>query len=247
MAKGYYQSYRKKSRYLRSEERKSLQQTAFFLILTLILILLAIFLGVPLFIKGAIFLGNLKSKGEIVERTDRLPLPPPVLKQTYIATSSAQINVSGYGQEGKIIWLFLNDRKIKEVMVDKTGEFAISDVVLSKGKNEIKALARDEKDGESKYSEIYEVVFDNEPPTLEIFEPTSGAGFYGEDKEAIIKGKTDDGSVKITVNDRMVIVDPTGNFSYVYQLSEGENKIKVVAQDEAGNQAETEIILNYRP
>jgi hypothetical protein len=236
----------RKSRYLRKEEQKSLQQTVIFGILTIGVLLAAVFLGIPLLVKAAIFLGDIKGKAEIVEKTSDALLPPPVLVQTYTATNSAEIAVSGFASEGSTVWFFLNGKKTKEVMADKNGEFSISGVVLTGGTNEIKAFVKDDKGAESKYSEIYEVVYDNEPPLLEILEPADGAEFFGEDKNVTLKGKTES-DANVYINDRMAIVDPSGSFSLIFSLAEGENKIKAVARDEAGNQTETEIILNYHP
>ena len=59
-------------------------------------------------------------------------------------------------------------------------------------------------------------------------------------------GKTDSG-VRITVNGFWAVIDENNNFSYSLPLQDGDNAIKVVAQDQAGNKAEKEIKVTYSP
>ena len=47
------------------------------------------------------------------------------------------------------------------------------------------------------------------------------------------------------MNEFWAIVDAGGNFSYTLPLQNGENTIKVVATDEAGNKTEYEVKVTY--
>ena len=85
----------------------------------------------------------------------------------------------------------------------------------------------------------------DQPPDLEINQPGENETVYQSNLE--IKGKTESSEIKITVNDRLVVLEKEGEFNYLYELSEGENLIKVIAQDSAGNETEKELAVTYRP
>ena len=51
----------------------------------------------------------------------------------------------------------------------------------------------------------------------------------------------------ITVNDSVVVVGATGQFSTTVPLQEGPNEINVVASDVDGNEASTQLIVTYDP
>ena len=60
-----------------------------------------------------------------------------------------------------------------------------------------------------------------------------------------VSGATDPGD-SVSVNDRLAIVDKDGNFSYSLDLNSGDNKIKVVSSDPAGNQTTKELTVKYQ-
>lgn len=235
---------RKKSRLTRKEEAKSIRRAIVYGGLTFILALGLIFLGIPLLIKMAIFLGNLRSSSLPVETKDTFPPPPPILKSLPEATNSAQINIQGYAEAGATVKIFLPGEAEKEIVADKEGSFALADMKLTPGKNQIQALAVDEAGNASQKSEKLIIFYDESPPEVEISEPAEGASFFGEENQIEIKGKTEEGAT-VYINEHLVVVDREGNFQYPVMLKGGENSIQILVTDKAGNETTKEIVVNY--
>ncbi len=160
------------------------------------------------------------------------------------ATNSAQIKVSGSAPKDTTVMLYVNDIKEEEIPVDEDNNFTFDEVKIDEGENTIKTKAKDDNKNVSVYSPVIKITYLNKPPSLEINEPTDGKSFEKDDSPIQVKGKTDP-KVKVTVNDFWAIVDGAGNFSYTLPLQGGENRIKVVATDEAGNKTEKEIKVSY--
>lgn len=80
--------------------------------------------------------------------------------------------------------------------------------------------------------------------TLTITAPTDKAEV--ETPTIAVSGKTV-AYAEVSVNDKDAKADASGNFSIIVSLEEGENSIMVVANDDAGNAAEREIIVTYVP
>jgi hypothetical protein len=90
------------------------------------------------------------------------------------------------------------------------------------------------------------IFFDTSPPELTISEPPDQSDYYGDENQVKIMGLTEEGA-RVTVNGRLVVMNQDGSFEFTFSLSEGTNPIKIVATDQAGNQAEKEITINYSP
>lgn len=232
----------KSSRLVRKREARSLRRAVLFGFLTVLLALALVFLGIPALIRMAIFIGNLRSSSTPIETKDVLPPVPPRLKPLAEATNKAQINIEGFAEKGATIKLTLNGIANKETVAKTDGTFLVSNIKLSQGKNEIYAIATDQDGNTSQKSAILVIDYDNTPPELIVNEPADNSVFSSEEKTIEIKGETEEG-VTITINDRFVILGAEGKFDFSFTLSDGENKIKIVAVDKAGNQTEEEITV----
>lgn len=232
----------KSSRLTRKQEARSLRRAVLFGFLTVLLALALVFLGIPALIRMAIFIGNLRSSYTPVETKDILPPVSPRLKPLSEATNKDQIEIQGFAEAGTTVEIFLNGVSKQKSIAEADGSFLISHVKLNQDKNEIYATATDQEGNTSQKSGILIIYFDQTPPELTINEPVDNSTFYAEEKVIGIQGETEEG-VTITINDRFVIVDAEGKFSSSFTLSEGENKIKVIATDKANNQAEKKITV----
>lgn len=232
----------KSSRLARKQEARSLRRAVLFGFLTVLLALALVFLGIPALIKMAIFIGNLRSSYTPIETKDVLPPVPPRLKPLAEATNEDQINIEGFAEKGATVEIFLNGIAEKKCVAEVDGSFLVSNINLNQGENEIYAITTDQDGNKSQKSGILVIDYDNTPPELVVNEPTDGSVFPSEEKTIEIKGETEEG-VTITVNDRFVILGVEGEFSSSFTLSEGENKIKIVAVDKADNQTEEEITV----
>ncbi|MGB9911132.1 MAG: hypothetical protein ACPLKP_00855 [Microgenomates group bacterium] len=229
------------SRLERIREKKEIRRAVLFLILSFFLLFLFINWGFPGLIKLAVYLGNLKSNSGN-QKDDIIPPPPPTFSFIPEATSSATINLAGFAEPGVKVEIFLNGEKEKEVISLQDGTFSTGTIVLNEGENELYIKAIDNAGNQSQPSEKFKIIYDATPPELIIEKPKDGDTFYNLDNKIEIKGKSEP-DVQITVNDHLAIVNPQGEFSYPLTLSLGENKIKIVATDIAGNQTEKEITV----
>ena len=59
-----------------------------------------------------------------------------------------------------------------------------------------------------------------------------------------VDGMTYD-NVTVTINDRMVVIKTDNSFSYTYPLNDGDNILKIVATDAAGNQTTVQRKVTY--
>ncbi len=236
---------RRYSRLARTEERQSIRRAIFFTFLTIVSIFAFIFLGLPVLAKFAGFLTDLKKSGLPIERNDTTPPAPPKLDNLPEYTNEFSVEIKGTTEAGASIILFLNNDE-EELVVNKDGEFNFT-FKLDKGENTVSVKARDAAGNESQETDVYKIIFDNEPPELEITSPEDGKEFYGsKERQVAINGKTEE-SASVTINDRIVAVDASGNFTFVTTLSEGENGFTIKTEDKAGNSTETSLTLRFTP
>lgn len=233
------------SRLNRKEEARNMRRAFVFGFLTLFLVILLLFIGIPALIRLAVFLGEVKKSPEPIQTGDVIPPPPVRFHSLPEATNSANLIISGFAEAGSTVEIFLDGEIPIKVLAENDGTFLSSSLVLTPGANEIYAVAVDESGNRSLESDRQTVSLDTEPPELVMSEPEDGATFSAPENRVTLKGKSETG-ITLRVNEKIVLVDPEGNFSYQLTLSEGENIIRVVATDHAGNSAEEEIKLNYQ-
>jgi len=236
----------RKTRLAKKQEARNIRQAIFYIILTLTLAFVLVFVGIPLLIRVAIFLGNLRTSSKLPEQTDTIPPSPPRIIVPFEATNSAQFSLKGFTEPGADIKLYNSGLSFGETVADSEGSFTIENLELTSGRNEITAVAQDAAGNESQSSMSAVVDYDTAPPDLEITQPEEGKTITGFEDEITIEGKTEEGA-KISINGRLVIVGPEGDFNYQYSLEEGENTFIIIAQDKAGNQTEKELKANYSP
>ncbi len=231
------------SRLRRSVERQT-KRTLFLTIsgIIVILVLLVIF-GIPFLINLSLVFEKTKDTNATQGTKSETYIQPPVLNEMFSATNSAAINVDGTADEGDSLILYVNDEKKEEIDRPNNKKFTFPDVHLDKGKNTIKVKALSDKN-KSNFSNELAVSFIIDPPSLSIDEPPDGKTYSKDFNTANIKGKTDS-KVKVTVNGFWAIVDSEGRYQYSLPLQNGENQIKIVATDEAGNKTEKEIKVTY--
>jgi hypothetical protein len=233
------------SRLARTEEKKNIKRAILFGGLTVGIIIAFIFFGLPLVARLAGFLTDLKKSGSPIEISDTTPPAPPILERFAEYTKDQQLKISGKTEPGAIVTLFLNTND-EEIIANKNGEFNYT-FKLRKGENTISVRAKDSAGNESQESKIYEVIFDNESPDLEITSPEEGKEYYGsKERQITIEGLTEDG-VSLTINDRIVAVEEDGTFTFLTTLNEGKNNFNIKSTDKAGNQTEMDFAVSFTP
>lgn len=234
----------KKTRIDRIQEQKGSHLLYFSIATGIFMIIAVLFWGVPTLVSMSIFISNLNHRNEVqTKTTDQTPLFPPSLEPIAEATNSSPINIKGYSDKGNTVELYINDNLDDKTTVDDQGTFTFSSVDLKTGSNSIYVKSQNQ-DKQSDKSQIYTIVFQKSPPKLEIAKPDNDQTISSEQKETVVSGLTDPGNT-ITVNDHFVIVNPDGSFSYIALLNDGDNVLKIVAQDKAGNKTTTERKVKY--
>ena len=128
--------------------------------------------------------------------------------------------------------------------VNESGEFEIS-ANLTEGENLIAVYGIDEAENESEAKE-FKIIMDTEAPALMIDDLEDGRQIeLKKNQNLSIKGTTEPGS-NLKLNDRSVYVDSEGNFKTSFYLAEGDNVLKFVVTDRAGNQIQQEFKIGFR-
>lgn len=217
------------------------------LLLSILGIILVIFLifkfGIPFLVNFSLLLsGSQNKEGTKIQNSSFIA--PPVLDSFPQATSSSNIIISGVASKKQTVNLYINDGLIDTVNAGDDGRFSFKQTI-NPGENTIKSKAVvNEK--ESDFSNTIITAFKNAPPSLNVSSPSDNQLFSKDQVVADVKGTTGS-DVKITVNGFWAITDSNGNFSYSLPLQNGDNKIKVIATDLAGNKTEKEIRVSYSP
>lgn len=173
-------------------------------------------------------------------------LQAPNLDPVPEATPSSRIDITGraFYEDGQIE-IYVNDVKEDTIELENSQEFEAEDIVLKAGENIIQArMVRGKQ--KSGLSEELTISYIKDAPKLEVEAPTDGTSFSKADQEITVKGKTDPNNT-VTVSGFRAITDGDGNFSYLYRLNDGENKIKLIAENLAGNTTVKEITVSYSP
>lgn len=200
--------------------------------------------GLPLLVNLSLFLSGSKDNQEQSKFQNPSFIVPPVLNPISQATSSANIIVSGIASKNQTINLYVNNDLVDKTETKGNGSFSFEEIIKP-GENTIKAKAV-VGDKESEFSQSIITAFKSAPPSLNLSSPSDGQTFTKDQNIAEIKGTTDI-DVKVTVNGLWAITDNLGNFSYRLPLQNGENKIKIIATDIAGNKIEKEVRFTYSP
>lgn len=202
----------------------------------ILLLALAVLLGIPVLVKMAIFLGDLKSSRMPVDKTDRIPPPPPSFSLPYDATNSARQTISGRSEAGSTVYLTLNGDSAGNVVAKDDGTFVLGDVSLNSGNNALVAIAMDLAGNKSGTSAEVVIYYSNRPPELTV--ETSAK----PDSKVEVKGSTD--GERLTVNERLIIIGQEGKFATTIYLNSDEKTLVFVATDRAGNQTRKEVELS---
>jgi hypothetical protein len=197
--------------------------------------------GIKMLVSFTLFLNQLANSGSRQQTTQKTesfntvnidPIPS--------ATNSSVLAFSGTALNFDKLELYLNDEKQSEISISDTFSGEIKG--LEKGTNTIHFIAKSSKSKETKKTPDYEVLYKNDKPKLEVQEPNDNAKTNKEDIK--ISGMTDK-ETTIRVNGQPLIVDVTGKFTTMFRLKDGENKIKITAEDIVGNQETKDLTVTY--
>ncbi|MCJ7828087.1 Ig-like domain-containing protein [Patescibacteria group bacterium] len=234
-------AYKRSSRLNRIEESRNLRQAYLLIGLTILIIGSLIVFGLPIMIKVSTFMGELRSSGEISSNKDKVPPQTPLLDSYPQDTNERNIELSGKTEAGVVVSILVNDYPLDDIISDNEGLFTVF-VELNEGNNVIKISAQDPAGNESTTKQV-SINFDHTPPEINLTNPSQPTSSTEESK-VLIQGTTEP-STYVYLNEQRLVVNVTGAFQSQHQLTEGENTLKLVAKDKAGNETEIELKITY--
>lgn len=235
-----------KPRSMRRLERKNKRSFYWTVCITLLMLYLFFFWGLPYLIKG---LAQINKKTTLIEQpiSEDAKLTPPVFNIPYEATNTATIQVDGYGQNKTKVELYVNNNLKETVPTDDNGHFEFNRIDLSEGENYIYGKTISETGNQSLSSKSIRVFFSNEKPKLEVLEPEDNKTIEGTDeqsKKVMIRGKTNPDNT-LTINGTITIINPDGSFSQEQVLTDGENIISIKVINSVGNATQIDRKIIY--
>lgn len=233
------------SRRINIEEKKNKSKAISFSLLTFIGLIIIILYGPSSLAKFAAFISDLNKTSQPADTQDTNPPPVPRIEDIPKATNKPKLELRGTTEPGATVYIFLNSKK-NEVLANRNGFFSTT-LNLDKGENVIFASARDSSGNESSKTQALKIVYDTDAPQIQILKPSDKSEFFGSrQRQIVIEGKTEQGA-KLQINNRLVIIESDGSFTFASTLDPGENKFSVKVEDEAGNVNETSFSVNFTP
>jgi len=179
-----------------------------------------------------------------VQQTSQTLLLAPVLDPVASATKSATLAITGTATEGIDIIIYVNEEEEERVTAEENGTFKTTLTALSEGTNTISARATDDTETISDPSNVLTIVIKKTLPIVEVTSPADHITVNGEPNRVTVEGQTEE-NTSVTVNGRIVVIRGDNTFSYEHPLNEGENKLTIVATDDAGNTTTAERTVTY--
>jgi len=208
-------------------------------------ILIVLFLVFKFAIPFLTFLaGGSTSSSSTNTTSNQIYVAPPAINPMNSATNSAQVIITGIASSHQNVEIYVNDQKTDVKDTKDDGTFSFANIALNQGSNTIKVRAK-QNNKYSDFSDVLTITYKNQPVTLSIDNPHDGDSFSKDQNNVIVSGKTDPDIKGVTVNDFWAIVDDKGNYSYNLHLNNGDNQLKVVATDTAGNKTEKDMKVTY--
>jgi len=226
----------------RYKQTQNKNRSRFYIFLSVVFVVVMFKWGLPLFMN--LIAGNGVQRVETGK--DIIPPQSPIISALPDATNSAKITIEGFTEAGANVELLLNDKTDKIIKADEKGSFTF-DALLISGQNRIQLRAKDDAGNES-MSEVTLINLDSKPLVLNIFSPKDGSEYFGKTNQVVdIKGEVNKSGSQVLINNSFVQLDKAGTFVHRFMLSGGENIIKIVASDNAGNSSENTLKIIYTP
>ncbi len=234
------------SRLSRTTKEKTKKQIIFFAVAIIVLVFVVTQFGPGVLDRISSFMSGFGKPPTETRSSDKNSLEVPFINSIPEVTDSAAIKITGSSTYSDAqVELFVNRSLYDTQPLTDNQKFAFENVSLSEGSNIIKARVK-KGNISSDFTRDYTVIISKGNPKLEMSNPTDGQEFTRGDQTINVQGKTDPDNT-VTVNNFRAIVDSAGNFSYFLKLTDGDNDVKIIAQNTAGKQTEKTIKVKYKP
>lgn len=229
------------SRLEKHQNKQILQRVVVAFILFIAFIIFFFSLGIKMLVSFTLFLNQLANNGSKQQSTQPAqsfntvnidPIPS--------ATNSATLSFSGTALNFDKLEIYLNEEKQDEISISDTFTGEVKG--LENGTNTVYFIAKSSSSKGTKKTLVYNVLYKNSKPKLDISEPSDNSTTNKEDIK--ISGSTDK-ETTIQINGQPLIVDVGGKFTTMFRLKDGENKLHITAEDIVGNQTDKDLTITY--
>ncbi len=207
-----------------------------------LIVFLAIF-GLKILVGFSLLVDKIRGNSPANPGAGQTLLLSPVLDSLPTATNSAALALTGHGQEKMTVIIYVNDSQFRKLPIESDGTFSITNLPFKEGENTISAKLTDGKNT-SDLSNVLTIEFKKKGPKMELDKPEQDAKISGDDNTVEVAGITEE-DVSVTVNGRFVVTRSDGSFTYRFPLNDGENKLTIVATDDAGNTTTADRTVTY--
>lgn len=230
------------SRLRRYEDRKFKKRLIWALGGSVALVVFIFIFGLKLLVGFSLLLDRLHGASPTEKQSQSLILPP-ILDPLPEATNSATITITGKGDPGMKIVFYIDEEESTNLPVESDGTFALTKK-LADGEHTVSTKAKNDKDLMSDLSNVITITIKRNKPELTVSNPQDGERIVGDSNALVVKGKTSSDNT-VAINDRLAVVSNDGSFSYIYSLIDGENTLRIVASDPAGNKETVDRRVTY--
>ncbi len=166
------------------------------------------------------------------------PTPPPMKAKALVS----QNLMTSYRIQ------LARDPKFTEILLERTEKIGVNFDIKKAGVPDGSYVMRlafiDAFGVQSPWSTPTEVIRDTQPPKITSLSPDNNQRFMGDDSFCDVVGTVEDAAM-VAVNGELVFLT-NGRFTKYVNLTEGMNKITVVARDTQGNETVQERMVEYR-
>ncbi len=225
--------------------RKYWWQIILFLVISLVLVLVFLIWIFP----GLVHYTGLQNSQKYTPEKQQIKPQVPLFNAPPQFTNEDTLKITGFGTPMTQVQFIINGKKEASAVtsIGVNGEFSLV-IRLQTGENRLSAYSFDDQNLESSETKTYQVTLDQQVPEIQLLEPTeTSTTVIGKDKKNfVVKGKTEP-NAKILVNNLMGKANNEGDFEVEYQLNEGLNQIQLIASDQAENQTELALEVDFKP
>jgi len=230
------------SRLARRQGKKMARQSLLMILLAIAGSLIFLFIIVPQIVQ--LFFRFFGSGDLNFNPEDTIPPQVPVISPPPEATKESSVVLDGFGEAKSLVVVVINGREIDRAIVDDKGQFSYT-LKLDEGENLVSLYGVDQADNESA-SKQYVIIRDTKAPSLVFEDLNNDKQITGRDQQNFnIKGETEPDS-QLSLNERNIYVRSDGTFTTQIYLQEGDNTLKFVVVDQAGNRTEQTIKVNFK-
>lgn len=209
-----------------------------------IIVFFALF-GVKILIGFSVLVDNIRGSSPTpAAQSNKQVLFPPTLDPLPVATHSSVLRISGSGTAGLTATVYDNNKEVRKTTVAGNGVFTAQLPSLKDGKHDLTVKLSDTKGNTSEPSNPLTITIKTTKPELTIDSPENNATINSDSNMVSISGTTESDTT-VSLNGRIAVIKPDNSFTYSYPLSDGENIIRIVATDMAGNTTTEELKLTY--